>query len=404
MLANNSKVLGSTATAHRKSVPDPVGFWTIVAIFWMIYAISGCYRLTPYNAHVYLAYSMLHGHFDLIRPPSHFELIRIAGHDYVAYGIAPSLLMLPFVALWGLDFHQALFGAVLAAMAVGFWWSILGSLNFKGSERAWLTALFGLGSPFWFYSGRNGSTWSLSHVTVVFGLMLAIREIVGKQRGWFIGSGVGLAVLSRQPALLSLPLFMGMLGRQKTQKREFILAHLSFAFMFGGLILFDAYYNYARFGSPFDNGYRRLILNSRDIGPCSWGLFNIKYVSQNTRMYFLKLPDRLPNFPWFDPGLGGFSILVSTPALFLAIGADYHDRINLLALCCCLTIQGVYLTYYWSGFAQFGCRYAVDYLPFVMLLAAAGARNLPRWMLHIATLAGIIVEIWGIGWAASKGL
>ncbi len=404
MLVSNSKGLDSRATARRKPACDPVGFWTIVIIFWTVYALSGCYRFTPYNAHVYLAYSMLHGHFDLIHPPDHFELIRIAGHKYIAYGIAPSLLMLPFVALWGLDFHQALFGAVLGAMAVGFWWSILGSLNIARSERVWLTILFGLGSPFWFYSGRNGSTWSLSHVTVVFGLMLAIHEVVGHQRGWLVGLGVGLAVLSRQPALLSLPFFIGMLGRQKTWKREFVLAYLSFALVFGGLVLFDAYYNYARFGSPFDNGYRRLILNSRDIGPRSWGLFNIKYVSQNARTIFLKLPDRLPDFPWFDPGLGGFSILLSTPALFLALRADYRDRINLLALCCCLAIQGMYLTYYWSGFAQFGCRYSVDYLPFVMLLAAAGARNLPRWMLPTTTLAGMIVEIWGIGWAAYKGL
>jgi hypothetical protein len=347
---------------------------------------------------------MLHGHFDLIRAPAHFELLRVAGHDYLAYGIGPSLLMLPFVALWGLDFHQALFSAVLAGMAVGFWWSILGSLDFRGSERAWLTTLFGLGSLFWFYGGRNGSTWSLTHVTVVFGLMLAIDEVVGQQRGWLVGLGVGLAVLARQPVLLSLPFFIGMLALEKTHKREFILAYLSFASTFGGLLLFDAYYNHTRFGSAFDNGYWRLILKSRDIGPRSWGLFNIKYVSQNARLYFLKLPDRLPNFPWFDPGLSGFSILLSTPALFLAIGADYRDRINLLALCCCLTIQGVYLTYYWSGFAQFGCRYSLDYLPFVMLLAAAGARNFPRWMLRAATLAGIIIEIWGIGWATYKGL
>jgi hypothetical protein len=195
-----------------------------------------------------------------------------------------------------------------------------------------------------------------------------------------------------------------MLGRQKTWKREFVLADLSFALVFGGLVLFDAYYNYARFGSPFDNGYKRLILTSNDIGPRSWGLFNIRYVSQNVRTYFLKLPDRLPDFPWFDPGLGGFSILLSTPAIFLALGADYRDRVNLLALYCCLAIQGMYLTYYWSGFAQFGCRYSVDYLPFVMLLAAAGSRNLPRWMLRTVMLTGTIVEIWGIGWAAYKGL
>jgi hypothetical protein len=398
MLADNSEMLDPGLATRRRTAADPVGFCTITLIFWTIYALTGCYRLTPYNAHVYLAYSILHGRFDLVRPPGHFEVINVAGHNYVAYGIAPSLLMLPFVALWGLDFHQALFGALLAALAVSFWWSSLGWLNFKGSERGWLTALFGLGSLFWFYGGRDGSTWSLTHITVVFGLMLAIQELVGRRRGWIIGLGFGLAVLSRQPALLSMPFFIGVLALQTTQKGQFILTNLSFASTFGGLALFDAYYNYARFGNPFDNGYRRWALKSLDVGPHCRGLFNIRYVPRNAQMYFLQLPYRVPGFPWFDPALGGFSIFLSTPALFLALATNYRDRLNLLALYCCIGIQGT------SGFAEFGCRYSLDYLPFVMLLAAAGTRNLPSWMLRVVTVAGVMVEIWGIASVIYKGL
>jgi hypothetical protein len=400
--ADNFKVVDSTPGAQRESTPDLVGFCSIFVTFWAIYAVSGCYRFTPYNAHVYLSYSMLHGRFDLIDPPGHFELIRSAGRAYIAYGIGPSLLMLPFVACWGLDFHQALFSATLAAIAVSYWWSILGLLDFKGSERAWLTTLFGFGSLFWFYAGRNGSSWSLTQVATVFGLMLAIHEMVGRQRGWLIGLGFKLAVLSRQPVLLSLPFFIGELARQKGRKA--VLNSFSFFLTLGGLALFDAYYNYARFGSPFENGYKLLVMNSLDVGPHSWGLFNIKYVPQNIRLYFLTLPSRLQSFPWFDPGLGGLSILLTTPALFLSIGADYRDRFNWLALYCCVAIQGFYLTYYGTGYSQFGCRYSMDYLPFVMLLAAAGAKRFPRWMLRTVTLAGIIVEIWGIGWSTYRGL
>src|SRR6516225_6213795 len=98
MLADSSR-LADPSAAHR-TFADPARFWTVVVVFWTVYASSGCYRLTPYNAHVFLAYSLLHRHFDLISPPGHFELLKLAGHDYVAYGIGPSLLMLPFVALW----------------------------------------------------------------------------------------------------------------------------------------------------------------------------------------------------------------------------------------------------------------------------------------------------------------
>ena len=388
----------------RKPSGTIISFWVIFAIFSTLYAATGSYKRTPFNAHVYLSYAMLHGHFDLIDPPGHFEMIKSAGHSYVAYGVAPSLLMLPFVAICGLDFHQALFSAMLSGLAVSLWWSTLGLLDFDGSDRAWLTALFGVGSLFWFYAGKNGSTWSMMHVTTVLGLMLAIREAVGKGRGWLIGLGFGLAVLARPAALLALPFFVGMLWKNEEELGSSLKRGFWFAVGLGALLLFEAYYNFARFGNPVDNGYKRLILlATNDVDPKTFGLFSLHYVRTNVYLYFSKLPDRLPRFPWFDPDLGGFSILVSTPAMVLALAADYSRRINLLALVAAAAIQGLYLTYYYSGFSQFGCRYSVDYLPFMMLLVAAGAKRLPHWPLILATLAGIVVEMWGIGFWIYKG-
>jgi hypothetical protein len=161
---------------------------------------------------------------------------------------------------------------------------------------------------------------------------------------------------------------------------------------------FDAFYNAARFGSVFDNGYKRVVLATTDSRFLPWGLFSIKYAAQNAKTYFLKLPENLPEFPWYDPTMGGFSVLISTPALFLATAADYRKGINLLSFAACLGIQALYLIYYWSGYAQFGCRYTVDYLPFVNLLAASGSKNRPSRTLVFATFAGVLVEVWGIVW------
>jgi hypothetical protein len=75
----------------------------------------------------------------------------------------------------------------------------------------------------------------------------------------------------------------------------------------------------------------------------------------------------------------------------------------LLALAACISIQAFYLTYFWTGYEQFGCRYSIDYLPFVNLLAASGARYRPRRTLILAVIVGILVEVWGIGWWRYKG-
>ena len=149
--------------------------------------------------------------------------------------------------------------------------------------------------------------------------------------------------------------------------------------------------------------YKRVILVTTADRFLTWGIFSFKYVGQNALTYFLKLPENLPDFPWYDPTMAGFSIFISTPALFLAAHADFRKRINLLALAACLATQALYLTYFWSGYEQFGCRYTIDYLPFVYLLAASGSRNRPMRMLYYVTLAGTLVEVWGIGWWRYKG-
>jgi hypothetical protein len=386
----------AVAAPQDRQKDRPVVFWLIFFAFWRLYEMLGCYKGTAFNAHVLLAWSMLHGHFDLINPPAYFELTRIAGRSYIAYGIGPSLLMLPLVALWGPSFNQATFNAALGGLAVAFWWSSTGFLGFRVAERLWLTALFGAGSLFCFVAGQSGNTWGLMHVTTVFGLMLAIYDVLGRKRGWVAGLGFGIAVLSRQPVLLGLPFFAGMLWSGGTRGKARLHKELAFAVATGLLLAFDAWYNFARFGSVFDNGYSQVVQATGGSGP--WGLFSIHYLPQNYRVYFLSLPERVPNFPWFSPTMAGFSIFLSTPALDLALAAFYRQRINQLALVACAGIQAVYLVYYWTGYEQFGCRYSIDYLPFAMVLAAGGAKNVPRWVLILLTLIGVLIEVWGIGW------
>jgi len=405
---SNATSVASDGIAHqtdfKSRIRNAATFFTIFLLFWGVYLATGCYQRSAFNAHVYLAFSMLHGRFDLIDPPGYFEIVRTAGRSYVAYGIGPSLLMLPFVAIWGLDFHQGIFAAGLGALAVTIWRSVLDRLGTEGSTRNLLTVLFGLGSLFWFYAGANGSTWNLMHVTAVFGLVLAIHETLGKTRGWLVGASFGIAVLARQPVLLSLPFFVGSLWRADADGiRGNLNREIWFGLCLGGLMLFEAFYNSARFGSVFDNGYRRVILATTDIRFRPWGLFSLRYVADNAKIYFLRLPENLPDFPWYNPTMAGFSILISTPALFLATAADYRKRLNFLSLAACITIQAFYLTYFWTGYEQFGCRYTVDYLPFVNLLAASGSKYRSKRSILLLTLTGMLVEVWGIGWWRTMG-
>jgi len=88
----------------------------------------------------------------------------------------------------------------------------------------------------------------VTHVTAILGLMLPIREVAGERRGWVIGIGFGLAVLSRQPDLLALSFFAAMLASNEPWQSLLQKRYLPFALAFGVAVLFECYYNYARFG------------------------------------------------------------------------------------------------------------------------------------------------------------
>ena len=122
----------------------------------------------------------------------------------------------------------------------------------------------------------------------------------------------------------------------------------------------------------------------------------------NLRTYFWATPERLGHFPWFNPTMGGFSIFLSMPALAFAFFADWRRKVNVMALVAILPILGFYMLYHWTGYAQFGCRYSLDFLPFALLLVASGVRN--RWgsALTAAVVFGAMVEVWGLFWWGIK--
>ena len=373
----------------------------LFVLFWCIYALSGALKATPYVAHVLLAKAMLAGRFFIDDLPGFMEHTVYQGHTYVAYGIAPSLLMMPFVAIWGDRFPQPMFCAALGALTVALWWRVLGRMDLLPAWRTWLTAMFGLGSLFWFYAGQNGNTWSIMHVVVCLGLMVAIDDCLGRQRAWVAGLGRGLAVLSRQTVFLSLPFFVAMLWRddRATGGAPVIKKAALFAVGLGLPLLFNAYYNHARFGSPFDNGYGKVISEYQKL---EYGFFHMHYLMTNLHTYFWALPERLGHFPWFNPTMGGFSIFLSTPALIFAFFADWRQKVNVMAAIAILPILAFYMVYHWTGYAQFGCRYALDFFPFAALLIASGVRN--RWgtALTAAVFLGALVEVWGLFWWGIK--
>jgi hypothetical protein len=388
----------------------------LFVVAFAIYTASGCWRVTPYNAHVYLADAFLNGRLHLVDPPGHFELAWHEGRAYLNYGFAPALLMLPLVAIWGQSVHQALLTAALGALTVNIWWSILKRLALSTRLRVWLLVLWALGSPVWFTAGRPGTTWFLMHVVTILGLSLAIRECLGARRGVLVALYLGLAISSRQLSVLTMPIFLYWLWRAAPGGApdrvwpDRLRRLFGFGLVTGGIMGINGLYNFLRFDDWFDNGYARFI--AKDHPP--YGIFSPSYLGDRLRNYFWHwpkpvtwvwppaAPDGASRWPirWLDPSLDGPPLWLSYPGLWLLFWASFRTWENRLLMFAAVLAFMPYLFYYWSGFTQFGCRYFMDVWPLFMVVIADAARTAPPRVLYLVTCLGILVELWGISaWA-----
>lgn len=107
----------------------------------------------------------------------------------------------------------------------------------------------------------------------------------------------------------------------------------------------------------------------------------------------------------FQLRLSGLDLLYDLsvlPFLFLiAYGIFIGLRGNRLVLACwsaIIPIAAVHFVYPITGWPQFGYRYALDYYPFLFLLAWVGIGNKIRWHHMILIAASVVINLAGVLW------
>ncbi len=381
-------------------VAPAVGLLTFV-----IYAVASLGKSTGWNAHSRLAWAMLHGSFSLSPPYGTWELITdAAGHHFIAYGPTASFLLLPFVWLFGAATNQTLVSCLFGAVAVAFWWAYLEQAGTTLSARSWLTILCAGGTSFFFYAAQDGGNWGIPYTVAILGLMVALWA-GSVRRPLLAGLATGAAIMSRNPELFLVPaIAMQLLAPDAESWREVRIDWPKLVRFAVGLAILGAilaYYNWARFGSVFDNGYQRLWLTDPlgDFGRRP--LFSLAYAAHEIPFYLTAPPIWLGRFPWLGAGQAGLSMLLVTPVLWLLPFVNYRKPANLVALACALAVQALYFVFAGDGRNQFGMRYTLDYLVMVLLLVTSLTRERFGLGPRVLTVLGILVEIWGfVSWHA----
>ncbi len=399
------------------------------------------------------------------------------GRALLPFPPLPAIVLLPFVAIWGLTADQEAVAIALGGLGVVATWWMLGGLRIRTAVRALTTVIFATGTVWW-WASAVGSTWYLAHLVAVnLGLLavgIALRhdplaadedpwdeddrdaermEAAGvpdsrlqrlRARAWpldrsqvLVGFLLGLGVTARLPLIFAAPFFI-FVGGGGSRTRRLVSAGVGGFVPVAALLL----YTYATTGSVMHPGYEyQYQLEANGYGTLGynpdWSVEDLRYIPQNIAIMFGALPVILPDIkpntlgfgdtvylctapgatrslfdidcPWAMPIDIGTSILLSAPGLLLAVFAFMQRGFARLAVGsggAVLIIALFNLAHFSQGWVQWGYRFSLDFIPFLLPMVALGAARVdgrPRILAWILVVAGILINAWGVIWGQILG-
>ena len=375
----------------------------------------------------------------------------------------PAVVLMPFVAIWGVATDERVISVVLGAIDVGLAWWVLGRLSVSSMVRLATTVFFAFGTVFW-YAAQLGTTWFLAHVVALAPALLAVGIALGSdrratdedqappgsplddvldaihdrgplldRRQVLAGLLFGLACTARLTIAFGAPFFL-FVGGGGSWLRRAVSAGVGAAIPIGVLLA----YNIVTTGHLVSPAYEYLYQLEAYGWPglnynADWAIEDPRYLPQNFEIMFLSAPVLFPSEVPSALGLGrslcvtteirglfdldcpialprdvGMSVLLTSPAYLLALPALRAFRRSRLvagAALAILAISVVNLMHFSQGWVQFGYRFSNDFVMFALPLVALGLQRRGGVGLlgGALILLSIGVNLWGMTWGNLLG-
>ena len=156
--------------------------------------------------------------------------------------------------------------------------------------------------------------------------------------------------------------------------------------------------NHIRFQSLTEFGHTYLATGT--IGRIkTYGLFNFHFLSKNLSALFTLLPRLQPDAPFIVVSSHGMSVLLTTPALLYLLRPRARETPvdvfwHRLLWCTVAAVAIPHLLYQNTGYEQFGYRFSIDYMPYLVALLAVGKHPITRTF-KAAIVFGMLVNAFG---------
>ncbi|MBV8148853.1 MAG: hypothetical protein JO092_07160 [Candidatus Eremiobacteraeota bacterium] len=378
----------------------PKGAYVAGLTAFIAAALLGRLRPTPYDNYVFLAQALLHGHAWINWPGAYIDALGYHGRYYVIEAPLPALLLLPLVAISGLQANQTLLCVVLAGIAVGAAWELGERFGLGWKSNLWTCAFLLAGTDL-LWCAMLGDVWFIAHVSALCFTMLALVELAGKRRGWLVALLAACAFESRFSLVLALPVYLYLVlsgtpdevaTQAEGRRKQTALA--SFIFVLVPVVALWLLYNHARWGTWSDIGYTTWY-HQDQAGMPTGSPFRLSYLPYELWSFFVQGPTQLAQFPGLRPEYSGVALTWTSPALILAFWARRPQRWVIALWALAILTAAPNLLYYVNGFAQFGMRHALDFEPFLVALMMLAVRDrFPGWGYVLIAYSGL-VGLWG---------
>ncbi len=314
---------------------------------------------------------------DLFLSPNNLppgDYVDYKGKQYLFFGPIPSVILIPFVYIWGRDFPQIYLSFLSLAITFIAIYQISKKLKFSGSDSFWLANFFVFGTVLYFVGLVNISAYLPQAVGMSF-IVLSLLEYFTKRRWLIIGILVAAAGSTRI-TLFGIIFFyiFEIISNYKNYNYKKSLYLLFIPVIFSLILL--GIYNNRRFHSYFDTGYTRnvSVLDKNYINN-QLGWFSAIHIPANLYTLLLRGPEpvlkekveMVLKFPYLKANGMGMAIWFTSP-LFLYIFATKRTSYTRSAIIAIIFLAIPSLIYMGIGASQYGYRYGLDFIPLIFLI------------------------------------
>ena len=367
-----------------KYKPYIIIFSIAIIVYGLIYLFTGNFFITasnPYNSYSRQAAAWLSGQLDLGENVPWLELAVFNGKYYVSFPPFPSIVLLPFVLIFGISTPDNTIAFIISLLSLFYAYK----LGYKVLRNKWhsvFLSLFLILGTNYLHVSLWGSVWYIAqNMAFLFTLIAFYYALSYNSKHSFIALFAMCAAMGCRPFnALYLPLVLYLIFLRENKSfvsyLKNVLIYSIPAFVLG---VFFMWLNYARFGSIFEFGHNYLPEFLSD----PHGQFYAGRILANLERIFF-------NFDIFEfPMFHGFAFWVASPIvvsfiIYLGLYIVKSVRGTVLVTPCqrdgsCDTKSAKYIVigilvltmahillfslHRTLGGHQFGSRYTVDTLP-----------------------------------------